>query len=90
MRINQHIDVAFQGTAGPGGPIRGTESRLAQDRLAITGAEALNRALQQTPELRTDEVARAKRHLEWSDYPSPVLTAQIATLLAQYLGPQPA
>ena len=84
MRVNQHSEL--QGMPSVSGQPRTAETRLGHDRLALSGAEALNRALQQTPDLRADEVARAKELVKKSDYPSAVVTAQVAALLAQFLG----
>jgi hypothetical protein len=86
MRVNQHSEL--NGMTGVSASSQTAESRLERDRLAFAGAEALNQALQQTPPLRAEEVARAKELLKSSDYPSPVVTAQVASLLAQYMGPK--
>ena len=67
MRVNPN--------SGPS-ELTGTASRataqspsLGQDQLALSGADALNSALDQTPAVRQDKVAQAKELLGDTTYP---------------------
>ena len=66
-------------------PVQAPE--LGQDRLALDQADNLNRALEQTPVSRPDEVARAKTLVQTVSYPPIELIHKISTLLAIHIEP---
>ena len=62
------------------GPAPATE-----DVASFPSATALNQALAQTPDIRADEVARAKELVKQSDYPPAEMVRKIGELLAGHL-----
>jgi hypothetical protein len=55
---------------------------LGQDQLALSSADALNSALDQTPAVRPDKAASAKRLLSDTTYPPDEVINALARLLA--------
>ncbi len=62
------------------GPAPATE-----DVASFPNANALNKALAQTPDIRADKVARAKELVKQSDYPPAEMVKKIGELLADHL-----
>lgn len=60
--------------------------RLGEDKKAFAGADALERALKNTPEVRPERVAEAQKLVLDDNYPPEVLVRKIAALLAIDLG----
>jgi hypothetical protein len=82
MRVNPN-----SGPAEVVGTDRSTSTppRLGQDQLALTGADALNSALAQTPDVRPEKVALGKGFLSDATYPPDALINGLARLLAAKL-----
>ncbi len=59
--------------------------RLEPDTAALSGAEALDRAWQETPEVRPERVAQAKALLKDVSYLPAEVVAKIASLMAERL-----
>jgi hypothetical protein len=59
--------------------------QLEPDKAALDHSEALDRALQETPEVRPERVAQAKALLNDDFYPPADVLAKIASLLAEHL-----
>lgn len=57
-------------------------SRPESDGASFADSEALNRALQRTPDVRADEVSRAKGLVDDAKYPPEEGVKRIANLLA--------
>ncbi|MGO9202481.1 MAG: hypothetical protein ACLQM8_18310 [Limisphaerales bacterium] len=75
---------ATPGSPGrPRGQAAGQEPRLEPDKADLNGSEALDRALQETPEVRPEKVAQAKALIEDAAYPSADVVAKIASLMAE-------
>jgi hypothetical protein len=73
--------------------MRGIQSRtpaaqppVAQDKLDLGAAAKLNRALEQTPDVRADKVARAKALVADQSYPPKAVLGQVAEALASQNG----
>ena len=66
--------------AGSAAPARA--DRKAGDQVEFTAAEALNRALESAPEVRSEEVARAGTLASSVQYPPTELIHRISKLLA--------
>ena len=58
------------------------ESKALLDRADFNRAADLNRSLQDLPEVRSEEIERAKRLVEDANYPPPYAMLRIARLLA--------
>ena len=58
------------------------ESKAVLDRADFNRAADLNRSLQDLPDVRSEEVDRAKRLVEDANYPPPYAMLRIARLLA--------
>lgn len=83
MRVNPNSGpVEVVGTDHPASP----QPRLGQDQLALTGADALNSALAQTPDVRPEKVTLGKGLLSDANYPPDALINGLARLLAAKLG----
>lgn len=80
MRVNPNSEPL--GVTRIPGQTGAREVRLGVDKLSLTTAEALNRALEQTPASRPDKVALAKNLLAQTSYPPVELIRKIAALIA--------
>jgi hypothetical protein len=80
MRVNATSDPSA--IAGSHVAPAAREARLGHDKVALATSETLNRALEQTPEVRSDKVAEAKTLLENGSYPPAVIIRKISALLA--------
>ena len=80
MRVNPNSEPSV--VAGKPGPTVAPGARLGQDKLALATSDTLNRALEQTPEVRSDKVAEAKALLQNGSYPPAVIIRKISALLA--------
>jgi hypothetical protein len=56
--------------------------RLGQDKLTVTSSNTLAQALEQAPEVRTEEAARARTLVSDASYPPQVLIRKFSELLA--------
>ena len=82
MRVNPNSELGpVTRTASPTGT---GDPRLGADRLSLTTAAGLNRALEQTPAVRAEKVAQARSLIEDAPYPPPELIRKIAALLAMH------
>ena len=67
-------------------PVRAPEG--ARDEAQFDRADALNRQLAQTPEVRADLVEEARKQVSLAAYPPPKALDRIAHLLAMKLAPE--
>ena len=88
MRVNPNSDASVvagtQSTPTARGP------RLGQDNVALATSDSLDRALEQTPEVRSEKVAEAKALLQTGSYPPTVIIRKISALLAITINSQDA
>jgi hypothetical protein len=87
MRVDPSNDIV--NTTGIPGPAAGTALGFGQDRMALNRADALNRALEQTPAVRADKVAQAKDLMQDGTYPPLELIRRISALLAIHIQSPP-
>ena len=85
MRVNPNPDpseiAALQATTVK----RQAPATPATDNVSLAGSQKLAEALKQTPEVRPEKVAEAKRLLQDPSYPSDAVLGKVAGLLAQHL-----
>ena len=67
------------------GLARPPETKAAGDTMAFNSAEALNKALNATHDVRPDVVARAREVVAGNSYPPQETIQRIAVLLASHL-----
>jgi hypothetical protein len=90
VQLNR-IDSSNQAAATTGIPARPQGQAPAQapqvepDKAAFQSSEALDRAWQGTPEVRSEKVAQAKALIQDSSYPSDEVVSRIAALIAERL-----
>lgn len=65
-----------------------TPSPVTGDVASFPNANALNKALAQTPDIRADRVARARELIKQPDYPPAEMVRKIGELLAGHLSGQ--
>jgi hypothetical protein len=58
---------------------------IARDQADLSGAEGLDRAGEQAPDIRAENVARAKALLADKAYPPPTVLREIATRLSRQI-----
>jgi hypothetical protein len=80
MRVNLNSEASVIRAATK--PIETTKARLGQDQVALSTTDSLNRALAQTPDVRADKVAEAKKLVSDTSYPPTVIIRKISELLA--------
>ncbi len=83
MRVNPNSELPGAAQVPARAPVQAPA--LGQDHLALSQAEGLNRALDQTPAARPEEVARAQSLVQDLSYPPMVLIRKISSLLAIHL-----
>ena len=59
-------------------------AKLEHEQTDFTHVAALNNALQDVPQVRTEEVERAKKLIQDANYPPPYALVRIARLLAMH------
>ena len=88
MRVNPNNDTS-EIIGGPSQAAR-RPARLEQDNPTLTSDDKLSQALEQTPQVRAEAVARAKALVRDPAYPPQVLINKLAALLAVHLSTQEA
>jgi hypothetical protein len=63
-------------------------ARLGQDQSNLASAQDLSSALEQTPVVRADQVARARDLVRDVSYPPQILIQKLSVLLATHLAPK--
>ena len=63
------------------------QATLGHDELALAGSKELDHALEQTPDVRADKVARARSLVQDPTYPSADVIRAVSDQLAQHLEP---
>jgi len=81
MEIQFHVNVGSVGRTPPNKTVS-REARSAQDEVALENARALQRALEETPQSRSEVVNRAAQLVGDVNYPPPETIQKISNLLA--------
>ncbi len=87
MRVSPDGEPAATPGAPPPARAQAATARpeLQADKVSLQGAEAIERAWQQTPAVRPDKVAKAKALLQAHSYPSEAVVDKVAALLAEHM-----
>ena len=86
MRVNPHSETPISTGITNRAPVQ--EPRLEQDKVMLDTSEKLSQALQATPEVRADQVERAKSLLQDASYPPEILVRKLSALLAIHMESQ--
>ncbi len=86
MRIDTNIKPPA--TTEAAGPTAARKESKDHDRVDLTATDNLNRALGETPDIRAEKISRAKALIKDPGYPSEVVLAQVANVLAGNIGRQ--
>ena len=85
MKVNQHRNLSSATTVSR--PVAGQNPTAAAPTNDFTAATQLTKNLAATPEVRSDEVARAKALIADPNYPNPATVEKIARQLADKMSP---
>ena len=87
MRVDPNSDTST--VAAIAGGRTANHLQLGRDTASLSSAGELTQALAQTPEVRSEEVARATALVQDTSYPPQVLIQKLSVLFAgKLLGPQ--
>jgi hypothetical protein len=83
MQINPNSGPT--GVTGVSKPATTKKARLGEDKVAMTGTDKLDAALQATPAVRTDKLDQAKNQVADASYPPEEVIKGISVLLTSKL-----
>jgi hypothetical protein len=86
MRVNPNSETS--GVVGVPSRTTARTPRLGQDNLALTSTDRIEASLAQTPAVRAERVAEAKKLVLDSSYPPEELINKLSALLASYIDPK--
>ena len=86
MEVNPNISTGPVARAGSKPPVTARGQSAQTDSVSLQDSETVNKAVQQTPDVRSEAVARARELVADVNYPSTEVIRGVSNLFAAKLG----